>query len=154
MRGEVSQGSFATRFGITRSALANYELGRSLAPPDLLDRIKQHTGIDVSAGPEPADYEAEFRTLLGDGSTLTDDEWSVIRVLRIAHDEDARRVLSELVARIESRGEGLRLADQETIVLDLARLITVATGKRAYDRGTSAKTAMQVARALVGMLKP
>lgn len=124
-------------FGLTRSALASYELGRTRPPNELLDRIKTRTGVDLDTGPEPEDYEADLHAIVGDGSNLTDDEWALVRVLRLVLLQDARAVASVLVKSIEDRGAGLQLADPKTVALDLARLYAVTSGQREYFRGVS-----------------
>lgn len=153
LRGEASQLDFAAHFGLTRSALANYELGRSRPPKELLERIKDHTGIDLDTGPEPQDFEADLKALVGDGTNLTEDEWAMVRILRVALPEDIRTVAEVLVKSIEDRGAGLQLADPKTVALDLARLYAVTLGQRDYARGISGASVVQLARVLAGFEK-
>ena len=141
-------------FGLTRSALANYELGRSRPPKEVLERIKIRTGIDLDVGPEPEDYEADLESLVGDGTNLTDDEWAIVRILRVALPQDVRAVAEVLVKSIEDRGAGLQLADPKTVALDLARLYAITSGQRDYARGISGATVVQLARVLAGVQKP
>jgi transcriptional regulator with XRE-family HTH domain len=144
---------FASLFGVTRSALANYELGRSRPPKEFLEKIKERTGIEVDTGMELADYEEELRALAGDGSKLTEDELAIIRILRVVLPEDARHVINELVQRIEKSEASLQLTDPQTVALDLARLYTIVGGARNFLRGVSGENVVQVARALAGVLK-
>lgn len=148
MRGDASQLDFASAFGLTRSALANYELGRSRPPKSLLEKIKERTGLDIDTGPELQDFEDELRGLVGDGSKLTEDEWAVVRILRVALPEDARRVVKELVSCIEQRKAGLQLADPQFVAMDLARLYVIAGGHADYLRGVSGQNVVELARTL------
>jgi len=119
----------------------------------LLERIKERTGIDIDTGLELADYEQELKSLVGDGSQLTEDELSIIHILGVALPEDARQVIKELVQWIEKSEASLRLADPQTVALDLARLYTIAGGARNFLRGVSGENVVQIARALAGVLK-
>jgi len=134
--------------GITRSALANYELGRSSPPQTFLDRLKDRLGVDVDTGPELADFEEHIRSIVGDGSRLTEDEWAVVRTLRVAQPDDTRRVVAELVACIERRKEGLNLVDPQSLAGDLARLYMIAGGHAEFIRGISGAGVVQIARAI------
>lgn len=108
----------------------------------------------MGAPPELADFEDQLRKLVGDGSELTKDELALVRIMRLAEAEDTRACIAELVARVERRSAGLRLGGQETTALDLARLYMIATGKSEYQRGASGENALQLAKALAGIMKP
>lgn len=120
-----------------------------LRPPrDLLERIKARTGLDIDTGPELADFEDELRSIIGDGEKLTEDEWALIRVMRLMQASDARRVVQELMAAVDKRKAGLRLGDPQTAAMDLARLIIIAGGHADYARGVSGENVVQLARTL------
>jgi hypothetical protein len=89
--------------------------------------------------------------MVGDGSKLTDDEWAVVRILRVCLPEDIRAVAEVLVKSIEERGADLQLADPRTLAIDLARLYAITTGQGQYERGISGATVVQLARALAGI---
>jgi transcriptional regulator with XRE-family HTH domain len=148
LRGESSQLDFAAAFGLTRAALANYELGRSRPPKELLEKIKERTGLDIDTGPELQDFEDELRGFGGDGARLTEDEWAVVRILRVTLPEDARRVVKELVSCIERHQASVQLADAQFVAMDLARLYVIAGGHADYLRGVSGENLVQIARAL------
>lgn len=148
LRGDASQFDFATAFGITRSALANYELGRSRPPKDFLEKIKARTGLDIDTGPELVDFEDELRNIVGDGSKLTEDEWALVRILRLLQASDVRRVAQEVMTAVEKRKAGLRLGDPQTVAMDLARLMIIAGGHAEYVRGVSGENVVQLARTL------
>lgn len=154
LRGDMSQQDFAESLGVSRSALANYELGRSTPPHDFISKVEARFGTALGAPPELADFEDELRKLVGDGSELTKDELALVRIMRLAEAEDTRACVAELVARVEQRSAGLRLGDQETTALDLARLYMIAAGKSEYQRGASGENALQLAKALAGIMKP
>lgn len=148
LRGEVSQLDFASGFGITRAALANYELGRSRPPKELLDKIRDRTGLDIDTGPELADFEDELRSIIGDGSNLTEDEWALIRILRLLQAADVRRIIQEVMTAVDRHKAGLRLGDPQAVAMDLARLMIIAGGHADYVRGVSGENVVQLARTL------
>ena len=105
LRGEESQQSFSERIGITRSALANYETGRTTPKPSVLRNICQKLGIsesvlktgEVSAFDDLAGAVGTYREV-GTLPGLADDEKAIVRVLRLC---DASVVHSVVVAIIE-----------------------------------------------------
>lgn len=153
LRGDASQADFAKRIGVSRSALANYELGRSTAPDDLIRKINELFGVVLSDEPELPDFEAELKRIGGDGAQPTEDEWALVRVLRVADPEDVRNLISDLVARVEKNSASVRLGDPETTARDLVRLIMIASGKVPYRAGTSGSNLIQLARAIARQIK-
>jgi len=153
IRGQKSQQEFAEALGLSRSGLANYELGRSTPPAQIIEKIQKNLGVSVDMPPELEDFEAEFNELVGDGKELTEDEWSLIRTLRLADTQDVQAFVLELVKRVEERSAGLRFGNPETTALDLARLITIAMGKRPFLAGSSGEQAVRLARALANIVE-
>lgn len=156
LRGTISQEDFAKAFGVTRSALANYETGRSRAPMQLLEKIAESRGLDIcelAAGPDPADYEDELKALVGDGTKLTSDEWAFIRLLRLVRPETVSAVVQDILSHFEHNSPALQLADPQTVAVDLARLYTIAKDPKRYDRGVSGANVVQLAKALAGLKK-
>lgn len=141
--------------GLSRSGLANYELGRSTPPAQLIDRIEKQFAASVDAPPELEDYEVEFNELFGNGKELTDDEWSLIRIVRLADTQDVQAIVADLVRRVEQNNAGLRFTgNREGTAIDLARLMTIAMGKRVFVTGTSGEQLIGVAKLLSHIVKP
>lgn len=157
IRGDASQLDFASFFGLTRSALANYELGRSRPPKGLLEKISEKTGLPVSyidSGPELADFEDELRSLVGEGETLTDDERAVVRLLRVSLPKDVLETVQTILRGFERNKVGLQLADPQSVVMDLARLYVIASGDGTlYQRGVSGGSMVQLAKALADKMQ-
>lgn len=153
IRGQKSQQEFAEALGLSRSGLANYELGRSTPPAQLIEKIQNDLGVSVDLPPELEDYEAELNQLVGNGKELTEDEWSLVRTLRLTETQDVQAFVLELVKRVEERSAGLRFGNPETTALDLARLMNIAMGKRPFLAGSSGEQAVRLARTLANILK-
>jgi transcriptional regulator with XRE-family HTH domain len=151
LRGDSSQLDFASMFGITRSTLANYELGRSRPPNDLLVKIAEKSGLSrdyFDSGPELRDFEDELKSLVGDGKKLTDDEWAIVRVLRVSLPEHVKETVQTILHGFERNRAALQLGDPETVVIDLARLYAISLGHSSYQRGVSGASIVQMARNL------
>lgn len=158
LRGSISQVDFAARLGITRSALANYEIGRSKPPVEVIENIAKNfdLGLDALAGsPEPIDYENALKDIaddiVGAGGKITQDEWAIVRIMRVAHPEDVLGVVQRIVSGIEARSDGIQLMDPQTVAMDLARLYMIASGDGRYDRGVTGSNVVQLAKALAKM---
>lgn len=157
IRGDSSQSDFAAHFGVTRSALANYEMGRTRPPRALVEKISERAGIpadSIDCGPELADFEDEFKRLVGDGSEITDDEWAIVRLLRVSHPDDVLGVVRGILRGFEERSASLQLMDPNKAAIDLARLYTIADGKGSYQRGISGANVLQLAKAIALRTKP
>jgi transcriptional regulator with XRE-family HTH domain len=151
LRGNATQLDFASMFGITRSALANYEMGRSKPPMQLIESISKKMGMPIevlAGGPEPIDYEETLKGMVGDGSKITDDEWAIVRLLRVAHPDDVLITVQSILHGFEKRGAGIQLMDPQTMAMDLARLYVISNGDGRYDRGVSGANVVQLAKAL------
>ncbi len=153
-RGLVSQGAFAARVGVTRAALANYELGRSRPPEEFLERVSEATGIpkdEFVAAPELPDFEAGLRSLVGDGWQLTADEWALVRLLRVSDPDTVQQVVQALWRGFDQDNIGLQLADPERVVMDLYRLYSIKEGQADFQRGISGESAVQLVRKLADL---
>lgn len=141
LRGSMTQTEFAKKVGISRSALANYETGRTIPNRDTLIKIANAFEIsnDFFTSGEVKDI-AELATIFGFGpnstDSLTEHEWAVVRVLRIRKTEVIKQVLDIILSDIE-KDPGLKLADLMTIEEDLAYLFTVKADPNLYLRGVS-----------------
>ena len=108
LRGEETQKEFAKRAGISRSALANYETGRSQPDDFTLSKIAKNLDIseDYFASrydPLPSnDGELSQAALLGgiiEGiPAWTEDEATLVRILRLCNEGTISQVLQIVLA--------------------------------------------------------
>lgn len=133
-RGSQSQASLAAKVGISRAALANYELGRSLAPEDVLKRIGDVTGQRIDPPLSQAEFHARLFEHAKLATGLTDDEWAVLRTLRTLSANDARQVISSMLALLEEMDEEVPLRNP-AFARDLALLYAIASSRRSYNGG-------------------
>ncbi|WP_367278467.1 helix-turn-helix domain-containing protein [uncultured Amaricoccus sp.] len=147
VRGEESQEAFSRRVGITRSALANYETGRTQPKPSVLRQISQRLGIPESAllSGDAGSFR-ELASLLGSNEDiaglpgLTEHERAIIRVLRLCPPETVHSVVRDIISTLESKDFFRELADPLTIVDDIGHLYMIEKAKGAYDRGVTPDT--------------
>lgn len=142
MRGKETQEAFAKRVGISRSALANYETGRSRPDDFTLAQIAEKTGF-------PADYFASYphpSSEVSWGATLgsvldgglpdwTHDEATVIRILRLCDQGTVLKVLRLIKEGASKREVTLVLSELFTVNEDLQRLHDLAVGNRSFVKG-------------------
>ena len=151
LRGEASQADFAAHLGLTRAALANYELGRARPPDDVIERIVNRLGIErdyLDTGPELADLAEEFERMRGDGDKFTDDERALIRLFRVLKPEDVCSISQRIVHGIGNNSAAAQISDLDSLVSDLARFMLIADGKAEFVRGVAPGTLMRLAAAL------
>jgi len=142
MRGKETQEAFAKRVGISRSALANYETGRSRPDDFILAQIVEKTGVPAdyfASYPHPssgASFEAAIGSLVDGG--LPDwsyDEATVIRMLRMCDEETVLKVLRLIKEGASKQEVTLMLSDVFTVNEDLQRLHDLADGNRSFVKG-------------------
>lgn len=147
LRGEESQQSFSERIGITRSALANYETGRTTPKPSVLRSICQKLGISESVlrSGEASTFDdlagavgayREVGTLPG----LTDDEKAIIRVLRLCDTSVVHSAVTAIIEGLEAQKFERSLADPLTAHIDIARLYQISKDAGFYNRGITPDT--------------
>ena len=147
LRGEESQQSFSERIGITRSALANYETGRTTPKPSVLRNICQKLGIsesvlktgEVSAFDDLAGAVGTYREV-GTLPGLTDDEKAIVRVLRLCDASVVHSVVVAIIEGPEAKKFDRSLADPLTAHVDVARLYQISKADGFYDRGITPDT--------------
>mgnify|MGYP005853738515 CR=1 FL=1 len=157
LRGEESQEAFSRRVGITRSALANYETGRTKPKPSVLRQICQSLGLSESAllTGEAGSFR-ELASLVGahDAAAvlpgLTDHERAIIRVLRLCPNEVVYGVVRQIISALEDGSFYRELADPLTIVDDISHLYMIAAGQGWYDRGVTPDTLAAILDKLKG----
>lgn len=151
LRGSRSQGELAELSGLTRSAIANYELGRSLPGQSVQTKLADALGIGLEAlkaEPTVEDWEEQFRSTRPIDS-VSDDEMAFIRLLRCAPPEDAITFVKQLIDYFEAADDAFQFVDSEQAARDLARLYKAYRGKR-FQHGMSAYSVRKVARFLAG----
>ncbi|WP_165455705.1 helix-turn-helix domain-containing protein [Paracoccus subflavus] len=144
LRGDESQEAFSRRVGITRSALANYETGRTKPKPAVLRQICQKLGISEALLPQGRlSNLGDLVAALGiheEGGTLpglTEDEKAIIRILRLCSTPVVNRVVTAMISGVEAQDFDRRLADPATAPTDVARLYQIAKNDGAYERGVT-----------------
>ena len=142
MRGKETQEAFAKRVGISRSALANYETGRSKPDDFTLAQIIENTGVPsdyFASYPHPtsgASLEAAVGSLLDGGlPDWTHDEATVIRILRLCDQGTVLKVLRLIKEGASKQEVTLVLSEVFTVKEDLQRLHDLADGNRIFVKG-------------------
>ncbi len=151
LRGEESQEAFSQRVGLTRSALANYETGRTIPKPSVLRQIAQRLGVSENLLIDGiARDHIELLASLGiqDEAAslpgLTADEKAIVRILRVCDAEVVNEVVAVITSSLEARRFARDLADPATVVEDIARLFQILDSKGVYERGITPDTLSQI----------
>ena len=142
LRGDETQAVFAQRIGISRSALANYETGRSTPDSFTLSRIAKNCDISedyFTSNYNPLDSMPTAAGVLGiavEGvPDWTDDEAAVVRMLRICDQEVIQKVVGVVLAAANAQEVTARLSTIFTIGEDFQRLVEVQERKREFSKG-------------------
>ncbi len=142
LRGDETQAVFAQRIGISRSALANYETGRSTPDSFTLSRIAKNCDISedyFTSNYNPLDSMPTAAGVLGiavEGvPDWTDDEAAVVRMLRICDQEVIQKVVGVVLAAANAQEITARLSTIFTIGEDFQRLVEVQERKREFSKG-------------------
>ena len=161
LRGEESQEAFSRRVGITRSALANYETGRTRPKPSVLRQICQKVGVSekVLLTGEVTEFD-ELAAALGaykEAGTLpglTADEKAIIRVLRLCTTRTSLAVVNAIISALEHQEFEKKLADLLTIESDITRLYMIRKADGAYERGLTPDTLAAIGDLLSARSQP
>lgn len=151
LRGSKSQGELAELSGLTRSAIANYELGRSMPGQGTIISLANALGVGTEAlkiEPTIEDWEEQLNTLVP-SEGVSDDEMALIRLLRCAPPSDAITFVKQLIDYFEATDDAFHFVDSEQAAKDLARLYRAYKGQR-FQHGMSAHSVKKVARFLAG----
>lgn len=141
LRGDETQESFAKRVGISRSALANYETGRSV--PDEFTQLKilRNAGfsddyLTEHYDPfEPHSPGAVFGAVIEGLPDWTEDEATLVRILRLCDRQTIEAVLEVVLRGVSQQEMTVKLGTIFTIKDDLQRLMEVQSGVRPYAKG-------------------
>ncbi len=154
LRKGASQAEFAEKLGLTRSALANYELGRSLPKPDVLQRIAERLGIspqDLTGPAQLEDLKHSAGLMFGGNDSPTQDEWAILRMLRLSGPEGVLDAVKVIIKSLEADKSRLQAWKSDTVLVDLARLYAIEKRGGDYDRGFTADDFMTLARSLAAV---
>lgn len=156
LRGEESQASFSRRVGLTRAALANYETGRTIPKKSVLRQVCHRLGVPESVLVEGVVEDADDMLLAmgirDEAATLpglTHDERAIIRVLRVCDKDVVLSSISAITDGLAAKKFSRELADQATIVDDIARLLRIVAAEGFYERGISPDTFATIAAMLI-----
>lgn len=142
LRGKLTQEEFAERIGISRSALANYETGRSVPDDYTL------TTIAANAGVHPSYFEKNVDPLLNENpaATLgaiveglpdwTDDEAALVRMLRLCDDDTVSEVLDAILRGVSGSKAMVTISAIYTVQDDLARLMAAHDNTGTFSKGS------------------
>jgi len=142
LRGDLSQEEFAHKVGLSRSAVANYETGRTTPKPSVLRKISLAMGVEpklLSDGliTDPSDLFAALGLPRDGSDQLTKDEWAIIQVLRICEFETAKQVVELILGDIHKGNDISALRDTLTLGNDVHRLAYIERNAGLYNRGVS-----------------
>lgn len=142
LRGEETQEAFAKRVGVSRSALANYETGRSMPDDFTLSRICERTGT-------PVDYFTAHYDAIGEQSPAavygavfeglpdwTEDEAALIRMLRMSDNSTIREALRVVCDGLATSDAVVRLSAFYVFSEDIQRLRDLSANKRPFAKGS------------------
>lgn len=152
LRGRRTQAELAKGAGLTRSAIANYELGRSKPTEATVEALASALQVEPAAlFPEPTadDFVEAIKIDFPPDGGLSADELAFIRLLRCAPDDLIVSTARHLVEYIESDKKAFRFLDEAQSAADLARLYrTVKHGE--WQAGASSESVLKIARYLSG----
>ncbi|MDF0601081.1 helix-turn-helix domain-containing protein [Psychromarinibacter sp. C21-152] len=141
LRGESTQAEFAERLGLTRSALANYENGRTKPKPSLLREISRKLGISedfLLSGQVRNEYELNLvvtgRGMLNESHT-THDEEAILRLLRAIPPNYVKEIVEKLLELVELKPEVRERLNGPGIETDLALLAEIYRKGGVFDKG-------------------
>lgn len=142
LRADESQSAFAKRAGITRSALANYETGRTKPKRSVLAQIADAAGVDVNAvASGDVDAIDDLVAILGvpherrdDLLGLTGDERAIIRVLRFCNQATALTVVEALLDAIDRHDVQRAMIEPATVKQDINALLRIRECDGLYDK--------------------
>lgn len=141
LRGESTQQEFADRLGLTRSALANYENGRTKPKPSLLREISRKLGISedfLLSGQVRNEYELN-RVVTGRGmlneSRSTQVEEAILRLLRAMPSEVVKAMTEQMLQKVETDEDVRAKLKGPGVETDLSLVAKVYREGGEFDKG-------------------
>ncbi|MBK8439144.1 MAG: helix-turn-helix transcriptional regulator [Rhodobacter sp.] len=142
IRGDDTQEAFAKRVGVSRSALANYETGRSKPDDFTLSRIAEKAGVPIDYFQSSHEPSADNSPAAVIGAYIegvpdwTEDEAALVRILRLCSPDTVQEVL-QMVTSGASRQEFLVTLDAVFVIKeDIQRLLDAGNGLRSFEKGS------------------
>lgn len=143
LRGKETQERFSKRLGISRSALANYETGRSRPNEFVLKQIADALNMpveyfgtfDLKEDPSPA---ALYGSVIEGKPDWTGDEVAIINVLRVCPRHAVLKVIELLIEAASCEELTVSLGRIFSIKEDFERLIAIASRKGLFQKGSIA----------------
>jgi transcriptional regulator with XRE-family HTH domain len=153
LRRERSQEEFARLVGLTRSALATYENGRTTPKPSILRQIESRTGMSEEfflTGQVRNEFELNLavtgRSFLNE-SHETSDELALIQALRCVAPSVSKAVVELRLREIGSSAE-VHASLGEYLGEVVATLDCIHREERGFDKGQTAEEYLKAARNL------
>lgn len=157
LRGERSQQEFARLVGLTRSALANYENGRTSPKPSVLRQIALRAGVSdefLLSGRVRNEYELNL-AVTGRGFINecheTEDELALVRALRAVDPVTVQAVVATLIKGIGDSPEARsRLGDR--LGADLHRLDAINRAAGHFEKGSTEEEQAEAGREIARLM--
>lgn len=147
LRDSETQAKFAEKIGVTRSALANYETGRTIPNDLVVLRIANATGVNASSITSGEAYSFDdLAALIGakqdtaSVADLTDHERAIVRVLRVCKSETVLEVVTAILDGLNAVDVVKEAIDPITFGADFKILAEIKAHDGFYDRGITRDT--------------
>jgi DNA-binding XRE family transcriptional regulator len=143
LRAGETQEVFAARVGVSRSALANYETGRSQPDDYTIAKIAKNAGVSedyFSAHYDPweGSWVASVGAAIEGVPDWTDDEASLVRMVRICDPETICSAIATVLNGVSQKEVTVPMSTILTITDDVEALLDVQEGKRPFEKGALA----------------
>lgn len=145
LRGDETQTEFAKRLGVSRSALAIYDTGRSKPDDFTLSRICERLGLaaDFFAAPSDPMATKSFQAIWGQAiegqPDWTGDEALIIRMIRLCDENTIKGFLRDIADNAVKAEVVVTLGKIFDLQDDFQRLLELAEGMRHYEKGPQAR---------------
>jgi DNA-binding XRE family transcriptional regulator len=139
LRGEATQEEFSKRLGISRSALANYETGRSRPNSFILNKILDICDVDPSYFDDPGGGSSSYASVAGaiiEGRPqFTEDEMAIVRLLRACDPKTVVMIVNTVLDAIATQPLAGHIAMFLHLEDDILRLDAIRENGGRFARG-------------------